>query len=93
MVDYLHKAPKCHVSIPLSQCDMGRKVVSSDEEFTKIWIAISKVHWEAHIEGLPQCLKQYIHPETWKFEKKKAFGNFAGASAVLLAGLALAMLI
>jgi hypothetical protein len=82
VVEYLHKHPKCHVSIPLAQCDMGRKVVSSDEEWAKVWMAISRVHWDAHFQGMPKCLKQYIHPESFKFEKKEP--DFAALPTISL---------
>lgn len=90
---YLRKRPKCHVSIPFAQCDMGRKVVETDEEFREIWMAITRIHWEAQLEGLPECMKLYVHPEAWKYEKKKAFGTTLSAVfAVLLALLGLLLI-
>lgn len=67
-LSYLNLRPQCHVSIPMSQCDMGRKVVSSQAEWEKIWHVISMLHWETQVQGLAHCMKQYVHPEIFKFE-------------------------
>lgn len=64
---YLLLMPKCHVSIPLAQCDMGRKVVKSDEEWKQIKNSIIRLHCEPQLEGLASCMKQYIHPDFDKF--------------------------
>jgi hypothetical protein len=66
---YLRLKPQCHVAIPMAQCDMGRKVVKTQEEFEDVWYAISRLHWEVHLEGLAPCMRQYVHPETFKFIK------------------------
>jgi len=63
---YLVKQPQCHISIPMAQCDMGRKVMETQKEWEDVWLAISRLHWEVHLEGLAPCMRQYIHPETFK---------------------------
>lgn len=88
---YLLLQPSCHVTIPMAQCDMGRKVVASQEEWEKIWFAISKLHWDVHLEGLAQCMKQYVHPETFKYEKS-SFGNLISVSTLSLFALLLILL-
>ena len=71
---YLVKEPQCHVAIPMAQCDMGRKVMSTQKEWEDVWLAISRLHWEVHLEGLAPCMRQYVHPETFKFME-----NFSGS--------------
>jgi len=66
-LEYLAKKPKCHVSIPMGLCDMGRKVVETEKEWKDIWLAIIRLHWESHLEGLAPCMRQYIHPEAFKY--------------------------
>jgi len=66
VVEYLFKEPKCHVSIPMGLCDMGRKVVKTEKEWKDIRLAIIRLNWEVHLEGLAPCMRQYIHPEAFK---------------------------
>lgn len=71
---YLRRRPRCHVSIPMAQCDMGREVMGSQEEWEDIWVAIGRLHWEVQLEGLAPCMRQYVHPDTFKHIK-----NYSGS--------------
>lgn len=84
---YLRLQPQCHVSIPMAQCDMGREVMGSQKEWEDTWFAISRLHWEVQLEGLAPCMRQYVHPETFKY-----IGNYSG-SVVPLSILALISLL
>ena len=92
VLSYLAKKPKCHVAIPMGQCDMGRKAVATDEEWSKIWFAISKLHWENQMEGILDCMKSFIHPEAFKYEPRKSAGSFLTLSVLSLLPLLLLLL-
>ncbi len=87
---YLMKRPKCHVTLPMAQCDMGRKVMATQEEWEKTWFALSSLHWENQMEGVLECMRHFVHPEAFKYGWKKSAGEFlkvsvAGVFAVILA--------
>eukprot|EP00826_Nyctotherus_ovalis_P050888 TRINITY_DN629_c0_g1_i5.p1 TRINITY_DN629_c0_g1~~TRINITY_DN629_c0_g1_i5.p1 ORF type:complete len:289 (-),score=63.93 TRINITY_DN629_c0_g1_i5:132-998(-) len=87
-LSYLRLSPQCHVSVPMAQCDMGRKVVNTQAEWEDIWYSISRLHWEVHLEGLPVCMRQYVHPETFKY-----FRSYSGALTSFSALTLLALLL
>lgn len=64
---YLRRSPKCHVSAPMAQCDMGREVMSTQEEWKDAWRAISILRLEERLEGMPECVRQYLYPEVFKY--------------------------
>eukprot|EP00826_Nyctotherus_ovalis_P004568 TRINITY_DN1099_c0_g1_i9.p1 TRINITY_DN1099_c0_g1~~TRINITY_DN1099_c0_g1_i9.p1 ORF type:complete len:269 (+),score=37.15 TRINITY_DN1099_c0_g1_i9:481-1287(+) len=66
-VAYLRLSPKCHVSAPMAQCDMGREVMSSQEEWEDAWSAISTLHLEERLEGMPECVRQHLYPDAFKY--------------------------
>ncbi len=86
------RKPSCHVTIPLAQCDMGSKVFKDKTEWQRLWFTISEVHWEAHIEGLLECMREYVHPEAFKFQKVNSFGGFITAPMAGLIALLLLLL-
>ncbi len=82
MLEYLRKRPKCHVNTPFAQCDMGGKVYHDPADWQRMWFTLSELHWEAHMEGLLDCMREYVHAEAFKFAVKKipSRGEFLAAS-------------
>lgn len=80
------------MAIPLAQCDMGRLVVNSDEDWRKIWMSISRLHWEMQLEGLLPCMKEYVHPEAFKYEPRPSAGSYLTLSVLSLIPLLLLLL-
>lgn len=80
VLEYLRKRPKCHVTIPLAQCDMGALVYTDKTEWEKLWFTLSEIHWEAQLEGLLPCMHRFVHPEAFKYGEKKSYGSFLTAS-------------
>jgi hypothetical protein len=52
----------------MSQCDQGQERYKTLPEFAKVWKALSKLHWDNQLEGLADCMKQYVHPEAFKYD-------------------------
>jgi len=76
----------------MSQCDMGRKVMASEEDWEKIWFTISRLHWEAQLEGLADCMKHFVHPEAFKYTWKKSYGGYLTLSVIPLIAMLLLLL-
>jgi len=92
VLSYLEKHPKCHVTLPLSQCDQGRKVFTDEKEWERVWFALSKIHWEHQMEGLNDCMKQYIHPEAFKYQHHINAGSYLSFSVLALISMLLLVL-
>ena len=71
---------------------MGHKVASSDEEWGKIWMAISRIHWEVQLEGLLPCMKAYVHREAFKYEPVVSSGSYLPLSILSLISLLMMLL-
>ena len=84
MLNYLNRRPKCHVDLPMAQCDMGREVVETQEKWEDIWFTLSKLHWENQIEGLLECMKSFVHPEAFKYRRHPSYGSSLTVSALTL---------
>ncbi len=76
VLNYLGKRPSCHVMLPMAQCDMGREVMPTQEEWEKVWFSISKLHWEHQFEGLLPCMRQFVHPEAFKYHRENSYGGY-----------------
>eukprot|EP00829_Urostomides_striatus_P001967 TRINITY_DN1212_c0_g1_i3.p1 TRINITY_DN1212_c0_g1~~TRINITY_DN1212_c0_g1_i3.p1 ORF type:complete len:755 (+),score=195.01 TRINITY_DN1212_c0_g1_i3:48-2267(+) len=75
VLDYLKRRPKCHVSFLMAQCDKGREVMPNDESWAEVWRAIGKLDWEDQIEGLLDCMKQYVHPNLFRYDRKSLWSK------------------
>ena len=53
----------------MAQCDMGKKVAKSQEEWETILYAINRLHWEVLLDGLAPCMKKHLNSEFFKYEK------------------------
>ncbi len=94
VLSYLGKHPKCHVDLPLAQCDMGRKVMESDQEWEDTWFSLSRLHWENQMEGVLDCMKHFVHPEAFKYQmRRKSAGSFLSVSVLAMIPLALLLLL
>lgn len=92
MLDYLRRRPKCHVTIPMAQCDNGRKVYKDEESWKTLWRAISRLHWENQMEGVLECMKDYVHPDSFKYDRKKSGSTYLTISLATLLSLILLLL-
>jgi len=93
VLHYLRLKPSCHVMLPLSQCDMGREVMSDQVEWEKTWYSIGKLHWEHQIEGVLPCMKQYVHPEIFKYEHHFNFSGYLSLGLITFLSLFLMLMI
>lgn len=69
IIHYLDRKPKCHVDHPYAQCDMGEKVFDDPDQWADTWKSLFLLHYEPHFEGLLDCMKKFIHPDAFKYEK------------------------
>lgn len=88
----MRKRPKCHVTIPMAQCEKGRDVMPDEESWKNVWRAMSKLHWENQMEGVLECMKDYVHPDAFKYDRQKSFGSYLSISLVSLFSLILLLI-
>lgn len=81
---YLRRRPKCHITIPMSQCERGREVMPDENSWKDVWRAISYLHWENQMEGVLECMKDYVHPDAFKYDRKISFAGYWTLSLVTL---------
>jgi len=73
----------------MAQCDMGSEKYETIAEFAKVWRAISRLHWENHLEGLADCMKWFVHPEAFKYDPHYNAASFLTVPLALLLALIL----
>eukprot|EP00831_Metopus_contortus_P038047 TRINITY_DN2995_c0_g1_i2.p2 TRINITY_DN2995_c0_g1~~TRINITY_DN2995_c0_g1_i2.p2 ORF type:complete len:154 (-),score=23.12 TRINITY_DN2995_c0_g1_i2:110-571(-) len=92
MLIYLDKKPKCNPYLisDLGQCDYAE--IQEGDEYLRGRIAYSILHFYNVIQGVPECVQNYVHKDYWRLVKRYNGASSLTAGFALLLGLLLLLI-